>query len=437
LKVEVLPIADLKPNPRNPRINDAAVDAVARSIQAYGFNNPIITDDQLNIAAGHTRLKAAMKLGLAIVPVIRVPGLVGTKFTGYAIADNQTAAIAEWDDELLAKIVAELNLDVEFDLQNLGFDDKELTRILDLGLEGLDDDRADLVAPLPEEPITRLGDLWLLGEHRLLCGDCRDPVALARLMNGQQAVIYITDPPYGVNYDGTNHPQNTVDKQKGLPDGQQNKDWSAEYWDHFSGSEEFETFLTAAFANAKRYLATNAAWYTWHASATADSFRRAWEQVGIRYHQTVVWIKPTFVLGFSLWNWRYEPCLVGWQEGHKPLVNTIEGEHSNVWEINWEGKARCVDSVHPTQKPVRLFELPLLKHTRRGDICLESFSGSGSQIIAAEKLGRRCFAMELEPRFCDVAVQRWETYTGRKAKLVREDVLPAVAATTSSGAAHG
>ncbi|MFC1476292.1 DNA modification methylase, partial [Candidatus Zixiibacteriota bacterium] len=371
------------------------------------------------IAAGHTRLKAARKLGLETVPVIRVPGLTGSKFTGYAIADNQTAAIAEWDSELLAKIVSELNLDVEFDLQDLGFDDAELTRILDSSINEIDD-RADEEPPPPEEPITQLGDLWVLGDHRLLCGDCRDAAALDRLMAGERAAIFENDPPYGIGYDSTNHPQNRRDKKKGRPDGSQNKDWSAEYWDHFSGSEEFETFLTAAFANAKRHLVENAAWYTWHASATAASFRRAWEQVGIRYHQTVVWIKPTFVLGYSLWNWRYEPCLVGWQQGHKPLVNTVGEENSNVWEIDWEGKARCMDSVHPTQKPVRLFELPLLKHTRRGDICLESFSGSGSQIIAAEKLGRRCYALELEPKFCDVAVQRWETYTGEKANLVRE-----------------
>ena len=420
LKVETIPIGDLKLNPDNPRVNDPAVEAVARSIQAYGFNNPIITDGDLNIAAGHTRLKAAKKLGLETVPVIRVPGLIGSKFTGYAIADNQTASIADWDSELLAKIVAELNLDVDFDLSSLGFDDAELTRILDWGIDDEGDDRADEVPPPPEEPQTRIGDLWVLGDHRLLCGDCRDAAAMDRLMAGQRATMYATDPPYGVGYDGTNHPQNTVDKKKGLPDGRQNKDWSAEYWDHFSGSEEFETFLAAAFTNAKGHLVKNAAWYTWHASATAESFRRAWEQVGIRYHQTVVWIKPTFVLGFALWNWRYEPCLIGWQKGHKPLANTIREENSNVWEIDWEGKARNVDSVHPTQKPVRLFELPLLKHTRRGDICLESFSGSGSQIIAAEKLGRRCYAMELEPKFCDVAVRRWETYTGKKAELVRE-----------------
>jgi DNA modification methylase len=430
LTIEQISIEDLKPNPDNPRVNDPAVDAVARSIRAYGFNNPIITDADLNIAAGHTRLKAAEKLGLETVPVIRVPGLVGSVFTGYAIADNATGQIAEWDQELLAKIVAELNLDVDFDLASLGFDDAELTRILDWGMDEVDD-QADEMPPPPEEPTTRAGDLWVLGDHGLLCGDCRDVVALDRLMDGQYATIFVSDPPYGVGYDGTNHPQNSADKKKGLPDGHQNKDWSAEYWDHFSGSEEFETFLAAAFTNAKRYLTENAAWYTWHASATAQSFRRVWEQIGIRYHQTVVWIKPTFVLGFALWNWRYEPCQIGWKQGHKPLVNTIREENSNVWEIDWEGKARNVDSVHPTQKPVRLFELPLLKHTRRGDICLESFSGSGSQIIAAEKSGRRCFALELEPKFCDVAVRRWETYTGKKADLVRESPSTVVAETSA------
>jgi DNA modification methylase len=309
-------------------------------------------------------------------------------------------------------------------MSTLGFDDKELTAILDWGKIDELDDQADEVPPIPEEPITKLGDLWVLGNHRLLCGDCRDPIALDRLMDGRRADIYATDPPYGVGYDGTNHPQNRADKARGLLEGSQNRDWAALYWDHFSGSKEFEAFLAAAFSNAKRYLAENAAWYTWHASATVESFRKVWEQIGIRYHQTIVWIKPTFVLGYCIWNYRCEPCLMGWQQGHKPRVNTIDGDNSNVWEVDWEGKARNVDSVHPTQKPIRLFELPLLKHTRRGDICLESFCGSGSQIIAAEKLGRRCFALELEPKFVDVAVQRWETYAGKKAELVQTSLPP-------------
>ncbi|MBU1469269.1 MAG: ParB N-terminal domain-containing protein, partial [candidate division Zixibacteria bacterium] len=170
LRVEQVPVDQLKPNAKNPRVNDDAVDAVARSIQAYGFNNPIITDADLNIAAGHTRLKAAKGLGLKVVPVIRVPGLVGSKFTGFVIADNKTAEIAEWDQELLNRLVAELNTDVDFDLGSLGFDDAELTKILDESCE-FEDDKEDQAPPLPANPVTNIGDLWILGGHRLLCGD--------------------------------------------------------------------------------------------------------------------------------------------------------------------------------------------------------------------------------------------------------------------------
>ncbi len=197
--VEHIPIGELRPNPQNPRANDPAVDAVARSIQAYGFNNPIITDGELNIAAGHTRLKAAKKLGLTEVPVIRVPGLVGSKFTGFAIADNKTAEIADWDQELLNKIIAELNADGDFDLTSLGFDDMELTKILDWDYQD-DEEKADEAPPLPTVATAKPGDLWLLGEHRLLCGDATRGDDLKRLVDSQQVDCLITDPPYGVDY---------------------------------------------------------------------------------------------------------------------------------------------------------------------------------------------------------------------------------------------
>ena len=197
LAVEQVPIEKLVPNERNPRNNDDAVDAVARSIQAYGFNNPIVTDGDLRIAAGHTRLKAAEKLGLKTVPVIRVPGLVGSKFSGFAIADNKTAEIAEWDPELLNKLVSELNLEVDFDLSSLGFDDMELTKILDWDKA---EEREDEAPPVPDVPITEPGDLWLLGDHRLLCGDATKSEHLHALMDGHEIDCLVTDPPYGVSY---------------------------------------------------------------------------------------------------------------------------------------------------------------------------------------------------------------------------------------------
>jgi len=279
--------------------------------------------------------------------------------------------------------------------------------------DGLTD--PDAVPEAPEASTTQPGDLWIMGKHRLVCGDSGDSATLDLLMDGRQARLYATDPPYGAGYDGTNHPKNADHDTQGRAEGAQNKDWSDEYWDHYESVEEFEGFLERIFLNAKPYVATDAAWYCWHASATSSSFLKAWQIAGIRYHQTITWVKPTHVLGFAMWNYRTEPCLMGWQQGHKPPALTVPDEYSNAWEIDWEGKARCTDGQHPTQKPVRLFELPILKHTRPGDICLETFAGSGSQVMAAERLDRRCFAVERMPRFCDVIVKRWEQYTGQTA----------------------
>jgi DNA modification methylase len=268
----------------------------------------------------------------------------------------------------------------------------------------------DDVPEPPEVPVTQEGDLIILGDHRLVCGDSADPAVLDRLMDGHKAALYATDPPYGVGYDGTNH--------------KEFRDWSSEYqdinaWDHFAGQTEFEQFLAAVFTNAARHVAIDAAWYCWHASSTRAQFMAAWIAAGIRYHQDIVWVKPAPVLGYLMWNYRSEPCLMGWRQGHKPAALPVADEASNVWEVDWEGKGRCTDGVHPTQKPVRLFELPILKHTRLGDICLETFAGSGSQLIAAERLSRRCFAVERNPRFCDVIVERWERFTGLK--VIREN----------------
>jgi DNA modification methylase len=317
----------------------------------------------------------------------------------------------------LHKLLAEINLAMPELSGLLRFDDlaDQTSKLLaeltpNDGLTPPDD-----VPEAPEDPITQSGDLWIMCNHRLVCGDSGDPATLQLLMDGQTAKLYNTDPPYGVGYDGQAHPQNSRDKERGREPGSQNRDWSAEYWDHFKSTDEFEGFLERIFLNAKSFVTQSAAWYCWHASATSQSFLKAWGITGIRYHQTITWVKPTHVLGFAVWNYRTEPCLMGWQQGNKPEALPVTDEYSNAWEVDWEGKARCTDNQHPTQKPVRLFELPMLKHTRPGDICLETFAGSGSQVIAAERLDRRCFAVERMPGFCDVIVQRWEQYTGQTA----------------------
>jgi len=395
--VEHIPIDKLKPNPSNPRINDTAVDAVARSIQAYGFNNPIITDGELNIAAGHTRLKAAKKLGLTRVPVIRVPGLVGSKFTGFAIADNKTAEIAEWDSELLNKIIAELNADADFDLTSLGFDDMELTNILDWDHQD-DEEKADEAPPLPTVAAAKPGDLWLLGEHRLLCGDATKADDLKRLVDSQQVDCLITDPPYGVDYHSR---------------GRKKHQWGDIKNDDMN-SHDMEAFLMKAFGNAAGFCRPGATAYVCHGIGAAGvrvAFERAFLLAGFHLSSTIIWVKQSASMGWGDYREQHEAILYGWiGDGHRRITDRTQ---TTVWHIDRDG-----DYQHPTQKPVALMSRALRNSTIRGENVLDPFVGSGSTLITCEQLGRRCFAMEIDPKYCDVVVGRWETYTGNKAQLV-------------------
>jgi len=423
LRIQSVPIADLIPAPYNPRsISTEALAGLRGSVERFGLVEPVVWNRRTGrVVGGHQRLKVLQAMGETETPVV-VVDLDEIEEKALNVALNNPAIAGEFTPDLhllLAEIKAtlpELGELLRFD--DLADQTKKLLAALapSEGLVAPDD-----VPEAPLVPITQTGDLWILGGHRLICGDSADPAVLDRLMDGQQARLYATDPPYGVGYDGTAHPQNQRDRQEGREPGSQNRDWGDEYWDHYESPAAFEAFLERIFLNAKPRVAQAAAWYCWHASATASSFLRAWEAAGIRYHQTITWVKPSFVLGFAMWNYRTEPCLMGWQQGHKPEALPVPDEHSNCWEVDWEGKARCTDGQHPTQKPVRLFELPMLKHTRPGDICLETFGGSGSQVIAAERLGRRCFAVERMPRFCDVIVKRWEQFTGQTAVRISQE----------------
>ena len=425
LIIERKQIADLTPAPYNPRTIDAqALSGLTSSIDRWGVVEPVIWNRRTgHVVGGHQRLRALAALGETATEVV-VVDLDEIEEKALNVALNSPSIAGEFTVELHA-LLAEIEAALPELSDMLRFDDladqmRHLLADLTPG-DGLTD--PDDVPEPPETPITNPGDHWILGSHRLICGDSADPATMARLMDGATAALYATDPPYAVGYDGTSHPQNRRDKEQGRSPGSQNRDWSGDYqdldaWDHFEDQAEFEKFLTDIFTAALPHVDKAAAWYCWHASMTSESFRQAWKAIGIREHQTIQWVKPAFVLGFSMWNWRNEPCLMGWQQGHKPAAYPVSDEHSNVWEVDWEGKARCTDGVHPTQKPVRLFELPMLKHTRPNDICLETFAGSGSQVIAAERLGRRCFAVERNPRFCDVIVARWEQFTGQTAVCV-------------------
>ncbi len=397
LKVETRPIDSIKPYPGNPRRNDGAVTAVANSITAYGFRQPIVVDKAGVIVVGHTRWKAAKQLGLTQVPV-HVADLTPEQAKAYRLADNKAAELAEWDEDLLAEELSELK-DLGIDLNSLGWTPEELGEVLA-------PDENDGLTPADEVPepteavVTQRGDLWILGQHRLLCGDSTNAADVDRLMNGAKAALVATDPPYLVDYTGE-RPNDS------------GKDWSDTYRE--VEITDADQFFRGVFANVLRVVAPKAAIYCWHAHKRQAMIARVWEELGILNHQQIIWVKPTPVFGRVYWHFRHEPCMMGWVQGSQPEHDS-DHQHNSVWEIDWEGKARIVGNEHPTQKPVEIFARPMRKHTKPGAVCFEPFSGSGSQLIAAEQLGRRCYAMELEPTFVEVAVRRWEAFTGRKAE---------------------
>ncbi|HKN13982.1 MAG TPA: DNA methyltransferase [Candidatus Binatus sp.] len=279
----------------------------------------------------------------------------------------------------------------------------------------------DAIPEPPGKPVTKLGDLWLLGKHRLLCGDSTRPESVQRLMGDERAVLFATDPPYAVNYSGGSHPATRANRGKANKD----KDWSKVYRE--AGSTTFENesggadegrsfYLSFCRVAVSHAIAPNAAWYCWHASKRQAMLEAVWNEVGAFVHQQIIWFKSRPVLTYSVYMWAHEPCMFGWIKGQKPEVGRKEegGYPSTVWQVP---NAEIETSEHPTSKPNRLFAIPMELHTSPNDLCYEPFSGSGSQLIAAEQLGRRCYAIELEPRFVDVAVARWEKLTGKKAEL--------------------
>lgn len=400
LTIEWAPIERLFVNPSNPRINEAAIDPVSASLSRFGWRQPVVAKATGEVIAGNTRLKAALKLGMTDVPTVWFEGS-DTEATAYAIADNRTHEFSEWDEPALAKLLEDLR--AEDALDGIGYTDSDIDELL-AGLA--DDEDGDVDDPGPEEPpevpVSRPGDLWILGNHRILCGDSTSATDVERLMAGDTASLLSTDPPYCVDYTGADRPKGS------------GKDWSSKYRE--VEIEDLGKFLRAVLEAVLPHARANAAIYVWHAHLQYPVIDAVFQESGILRHQPIIWVKPSPTFGYSYYRWAHEPCLFGWRQGHKP-PHYLEHGMTSVWEVDWEGKQRVVDNEHPTQKPLRLFEIPMEQHTRPGDVVLEPFSGSGSQIIAAERLGRRCRAMEISPGFVDVAVRRWEQATGKQAVL--------------------
>jgi DNA modification methylase len=398
---EVVSISQLYCSPTNPRSNDAAVVHVAASLRRFGWQQPIVARRSGEVIAGNTRLKAAQQLGMTEVPVWRFDG-TDLDAVAFAIADNRTHEFATWNDAELAKLLNQLRK--EDGLDGVGYSEEDIDALVQQLKDQEEADR-DLVDDGPEKPpavaITKLGDLWCLGEHRLLCGDSTNLKDVRRVMAGDKAALVATDPPYLVDYTGE-RPNDS------------GKDWSDSYRE--IDIEDADGFFRAVFACVLDALGPKGAIYCWHAHKRCGDIQRIWRELGILDHQQIVWVKPTPVFGRVYWHFRHEPCVMGWRQGDKPEHDGVH-EHDSVWECDWDGKARIVGNEHPTEKPVELFVRPIKKHTRVGDVVFEPFSGSGSQLIAAERTGRKCRAIEISPPFVDVAIRRWQKATGQDATL--------------------
>ena len=418
-KVERRDVASLVPYAKNARTHSAAqVAAIAASIREWGWTVPVLVDEAGGIIAGHGRILAAQKLGITEVPVMVATGWTEAQKRAYVIADNKLALNAGWDDELLKLELGDLR-DLDFDLSLTGFSDDELAE-LTLEDEGRGSDPIVVPEP-PRNPVSRLGDLWLLGDHRLLCGDSTNTDEVRRLMNNERAVLFATDPPYLVDYDGSNHPT-------------RNKDWSPSYgvtWDDASqGAELYDGFIAAAIAEA---ITEDAAWYCWHASRRQAMLEACWERAGAFVHQQIIWAKDRGVLTRSEYLWKHEPCFFGWMKGKRP--SRVSDERlSSTWEIaSLYGEDR---PDHPTPKPLDCFGIPMRQHVVRGGLCYEPFCGSGTQIMAGVENDRRVFAMEISPAYVDVAIERWQAATGREAVLDQEGTTFAQARTARLGTAR-
>jgi site-specific DNA-methyltransferase (adenine-specific) len=388
--VEDRPVGSIRPYENNPRDNEDAVDAVAASIRAFGFRQPLVVDEDGVIIVGHTRYKAALRLGLATVPVHVARGLTPAQARAYRLADNQTATLSRWDEDKLPLELVALQ-QADFDLSLTGFPEDEILRLLTQPpAEGLAE--PDDVPDPPAEPATEPGDLWVLGRHRLLCGDATKPGDLARLLPGGPADLLLTDPPYNVGYEGATADRLTI----------ANDDL---------GPAEYRRFLTAALVAAAGHLRPGGAFYLWHADTAGLDVRLACADAGLTVRQCLVWVKSALVVGRQDYQWRHEPCLYGWRDG---APHTWLGGRSRTTVLEFDKPARNAD--HPTTKPVGLFAELFRNSCPRGGMVLDPFAGSGTTLVAAELTGRQALLVELDPRYCDVIVRRFETLTGRAAE---------------------
>ena len=390
LNIEYRPVDSLIPYANNARTHsDEQLAQIAASIREFGFNNPILVDGDRGLIAGHGRLLGARKLGLTTVPVIELAHLSPTQKRAYILADNRLAESAGWDNELLSLELTDLSA-AEFDLELLGFSADELDKLLDSENTGLTDD--DAVPEVTESAISKSGDVWLLGEHKLLCGDATKAEDYKALLGDELADMTVTDPPYSVNYANS-----AKDKMRGTHRPILNDNLGS----------EFAPFLLATCKNILSF--TKGAVYIAMSSSELDTLQSAFRAAGGKWSTFIIWAKNTFTLGRADYQRQYEPILYGWKDGAQHFWCGARNQ-GDVWQINKPHK----NDLHPTMKPVELMERAVRNSSKTRDIVLDPFGGSGTTIIACEKSGRRARLMELDPKYADVIIRRFQDYTGKQ-----------------------
>ena len=449
MHTEMLPLDSIRPYEKNPRINDQAVDAVAASLKAFGFRQPIVVDAENVIVVGHTRWKAAKKLGLTQVPVHVARDLTPAQARAYRIADNQTNTLASWDYELLPQELKAL-AEMSFDLNLVGFDPEELAHLLDGDLQGGLTDPDDVPAP-PDEATTQPGELWVFpstslgasGNHRLLCGDSSKAQDVDRLLDGATIQLVNTDPPYNVGV--ASRSNNAIAVSGDRPIGQQGMDMAIRGKTHatdkklrakdrplvndFISDEEFARLLRAWFGNITRVLEPGRGFYIWGGYSNIWNYPNALKESELYFSQMIIWVKEHPVLTRKDFMGNHEWCFYGWKEG---AAHKFYGPANitDVWSVK---KVNPQSMIHLTEKPVELAVRAIQYSSLIGENVLDLFGGSGSTLIGCEQTGRKAFLMEIDPLYCDVIDQRWEKFTGKKAeRLTRDEQLTSNEATIAN-----
>jgi DNA modification methylase len=400
MEITFMLIESITPYARNARkIPQQAIDKVAASIREFGWRQPVVVDGEGVIVCGHTRWLAAQKLGLRQVPVHTASNLTPAQIKAYRLMDNRSHQETDWDFELLTTELLELR-GLNLDLDLTGFDVREIDSLL---IGGEDDERADLVPALPEHPVTLPGDLWICGAHRVLCGDATSAEDVARLVDGAKPFLMVTDPPYGVEYDPQWRERAGLGRQRqvGTVRNDHQADWSAAY---------------------KLFIGDVA--YVWHAGVHAAEVADSLAAAEFQIRSQIVWAKQHFALSRGNYHWQHEPCWYGVRKGHSSRWRG-DRTQSTVWQIanlnSFGGNRDETVTGHGTQKPVELMRRPALNHTERGDRVYDPFLGSGTTLIAAEQTERVCLGLEIDPRYVDVTVCRWQEFSRKTATLVGTD----------------